>query len=95
MARTSATQSKPTVLDAVTIMVGERRREIVLVAGLFASTFAVVSLLGWSATSVVTALLARRLPAGFTPRAQLAAGLLGVAAGQAMLTGIDARAGVG
>jgi Major Facilitator Superfamily len=57
--------------------------------------YAALMLLGWSATSVVTALLARRLPAGFAPRAQLAAGLLGVAVGQAMLTGIDSRAGAG
>jgi MFS family permease len=56
--------------------------------------YAALMLLGWSATSVVTALLARRLPTGFAPRAQLAAGLLGVAVGQAMLTGLDARAGV-
>jgi MFS family permease len=56
--------------------------------------YAALMLLGWSATSVVTALLARRLPAGFAPRAQLAAGLLGVAVGQAMLAGLDSRAGV-
>jgi MFS family permease len=57
--------------------------------------YAALMLLGWSATSVVSALLARRLPAGFTPRAQLVAGLLGVAVGQAMLTGLDTHAGVG
>jgi MFS family permease len=57
--------------------------------------YAALMLLGWSATSVVTALLARRLPAGFAPRAQLAAGLLGVAVGQVMLTGLDSRAGAG
>lgn len=57
--------------------------------------YAALVLLGWSATSVVTALLARRLPARFTPRAQLVAGLLGVAAGQAMLTAIDAGVGAG
>ena len=36
----------------------------------------------WSVTSVVTALLARRIPARISGRAQLAAGLLGVAVGQ-------------
>jgi MFS family permease len=56
------------------------------------ATYAAFLLLGWSATSVVTALLARRLP--FSPRAQLVAGLLGVAVGQAMLVGIDTQAGV-
>ncbi|MDT5409405.1 MAG: hypothetical protein QOG14_1625, partial [Mycobacterium sp.] len=34
-------------------------------------------------------------PARFAPRAQLVAGLLGVAVGQVMLTGIDDQAGVG
>lgn len=57
--------------------------------------YAALLLLGWSATSVVTALLARRLPPAFSPRAQLVASLLGVAAGVALLTGIDAQAGVG
>jgi MFS family permease len=56
------------------------------------ATYAAFLLLGWSATSVVTALLARRLPV--SPRVQLVAGLLGVAVGQAMLTGIDTHAGV-
>jgi hypothetical protein len=36
----------------------------------------------WSVTSVVTALLARRIPARVSGRTQLAAGLLGVAVGQ-------------
>ena len=36
----------------------------------------------WSVTSVVTALLARRIPARVSGRAQLAAGLVGVAVGQ-------------
>jgi MFS family permease len=56
--------------------------------------YAALLLLGWSATSVVTALLARRLPARVSPRAQLVSGLLGVAAGQLMLTGIGPDAGV-
>jgi MFS family permease len=55
--------------------------------------YAALMLLGWSATSVVTALLARRLPARITPRAQLVAGLLGVAVGQVLLTGLDTHAG--
>lgn len=56
---------------------------------------AALLLLGWSATSVVTALLARRLPTWCTPRAQLAGGLAGVAVGQLLLTGIGADAGTG
>jgi predicted MFS family arabinose efflux permease len=46
-------------------------------------------LLAWSATSVVTALLARRLPARLSGRAQLAIGLTGVALGQLLLTGVS------
>lgn len=57
------------------------------------ATYAALLLLGWSATSVVTALLARRLPV--SPRVQLVAGLVGVALGQAMLAGIDTHAGAG
>lgn len=57
--------------------------------------YAALVLLGWSATSVVTALLARRLPPRFHPRAQLVVGLLGVAVGQAMLAGLDTGAGAG
>ncbi|MEH3154049.1 MAG: MFS transporter [Gordonia paraffinivorans] len=53
-------------------------------------TGAAVLLLAWSATSVVTALLARRLPAGWSGRAQLAVGLIGVGVGLALLTGLDA-----
>lgn len=49
---------------------------------------AAVILLAWSATSVVTALLARRLPARFTARGQLVAGLAGVGLGQVVLAGI-------
>jgi MFS family permease len=43
----------------------------------------------WSGTSVVTALLARRIPARVSGRTQLALGLLGVAAGQALQVGVD------
>ena len=57
--------------------------------------YAALVLLGWSATSVVTALLARRLPARISPRTQMIVGLLGVGLGQAMLTGLGAGAGVG
>jgi MFS family permease len=56
------------------------------------ATYAAFLLLGWSATSVITALLARRL--SVSPRVQLVAGLVGVAVGQVMLAGIDADAGV-
>lgn len=45
-------------------------------------------LLGWSVTSVATALLARRLPARVTGQAQLVIGLLGVTVGQVLLTGV-------
>jgi hypothetical protein len=55
--------------------------------------YAALTLLGWSATSVLTALLARGLPARFSARAQLATGLVGVAVGQLLLTGIGAQDG--
>jgi MFS family permease len=48
-----------------------------------------VLMLLWSATSVVTALLARRIPASVPGRVQLAIGLLGVAVGQAAQYGVD------
>jgi MFS family permease len=50
-------------------------------------------LFAWSGTSVVTALLVRRLPARISGRALLAIGLLGVAAGQLLLTGVSAGSG--
>jgi MFS family permease len=53
---------------------------------------AALLLLAWSGTSVVTALLARRLPAGLSGRSQLAIGLLGVAAGQLLLSGVTGSA---
>ncbi len=46
-------------------------------------------LLAWSGTSVVTALLARRIPARVSGRTQLALGLVGVAAGQLALGGLE------
>ncbi len=46
-----------------------------------------VVLLAWSATGVVTSLLARRLPASWSGRIQLAVGLVVVAVGQLMLLG--------
>jgi hypothetical protein len=49
---------------------------------------AAVLLLLWSGTSVLTALLARRIPAWVSGRRQLALGLLGVAAGQLALAGV-------
>lgn len=54
--------------------------------------YAALLLLGWSATSVGSALLARRLPV--SPRLQLAGGLAGVAVGQAMLIGLGPGSGV-
>lgn len=57
--------------------------------------YAALILLAWSGTSVLTALLARRLPARFSPRAQLVFGLLGVAVGQVMLAGMDPQSGPG
>ncbi|OZE25059.1 MFS transporter, partial [Rhodococcus sp. 05-2254-6] len=53
---------------------------------------AALLLFGWSATSVVTALLARRLPASLSGRTQLAVGLVGVAIGMLMLTGLSENA---
>lgn len=53
---------------------------------------AALLLFGWSATSVVTALLARRLPASMSGRTQLAVGLVGVAIGMVMLTGLSENA---
>ena len=53
--------------------------------------YAALLLLGWSATSVVAALLARRLPV--SARVQMAAGLAGTAVGQVMLGGLDGSAG--
>ncbi|HEY2221166.1 MAG TPA: MFS transporter [Actinomycetospora sp.] len=46
-----------------------------------------VVLLAWSATGVVTSLLARRLPVSWSGRLQLAVGLVVVAVGQLMLLG--------
>jgi MFS family permease len=50
---------------------------------------AALLLLAWSATSAVVALLARRLPAGLGVRARIVAGLVVIAGGQLMLTGLD------
>lgn len=47
-----------------------------------------VLLLAWSGTSVLTALLARRLPAGWSGRLLLGGGLLVVAVGQLLLLGL-------
>ncbi|WP_328810141.1 MFS transporter [Rhodococcus sp. NBC_00294] len=46
-------------------------------------------LFGWSATSVITALLARRIPASVSGRTQLALGLVGVAVGTGLLLGLS------
>ncbi|MDL5157530.1 MFS transporter [Actinomycetospora termitidis] len=48
---------------------------------------AAVMLLAWSVTSVVTSLLARRLPASVSGRLQMSVSLLVVAVGQALLLG--------
>jgi MFS family permease len=50
---------------------------------------AALVLLAWSATSVVTALLARRLPAGIEPRHEMVFALIGVGVGQLLLCGLD------
>lgn len=64
---------------------------VVIERGLGGTSFdAALVLLGWSATSVLTALAARRLPARLALRHQLAGGLLVVAAGQLALYGLDA-----
>lgn len=51
---------------------------------------AALLLLCWSATSVVTALLARRIPAHIPGRVQLGIGIIGVGIGQAALFGVSA-----
>jgi hypothetical protein len=58
------------------------------------AVLASVVLLVWSATSVLTALGARWLPERVTPRAQLAAGLVGCAAGQLALVGVDPHSSI-
>jgi predicted MFS family arabinose efflux permease len=55
--------------------------------------YAALLLFAWSGTSVVTALLARRLPVRVSAQAQLGAGLLGVAVGQVLLGGLSATSG--
>lgn len=50
-------------------------------------------LLAWSATSALTALAARWLPAGWNPRSQLVTGLLVVGGGQLMMLGITPESG--
>jgi MFS family permease len=60
----------------------------VMARGLGASAVtAAVVLLAWSATGVVTSLLARRLPASWSGRIQLGVGLVVVALGQLLLLG--------
>jgi MFS family permease len=62
---------------------------IVVEQGLAGSALAGVSvMLAWSGLSALTPLTARWLSAGITPRVQLAAGLLGCAAGQLALLGL-------
>src|SRR5919199_394349 len=59
------------------------------------AVLAAAVLLAWSATSVVTALGARWLPARVSPRAQLIAGLVGCAAGQLALVGLTPGSSIG
>jgi hypothetical protein len=59
------------------------------------AVLAAVVLLAWSATSVVSALGARRLPSWASPRAQLVAGLVGCAAGQLALVGLTPESSIG
>jgi hypothetical protein len=59
------------------------------------AVLAAVVLLAWSATSVVTALGARWLPARVSPRVQLVAGLVGCAAGQLALVGLTPDSSIG
>src|SRR3954469_19785646 len=59
------------------------------------AVLAAVVLLAWSATSVVTALGARWLPAQVSPRALLVGGLVGCAAGQLALVGLDPDSSIG
>jgi MFS family permease len=54
------------------------------------ATTGAVLFLAWSGTSVLSALLARRIPTRVSGRVQLAIGLLGVAAGQLALGGVAA-----
>ena len=57
------------------------------------ATTGAVLFLAWSGTSVLSALLARRIPVRVSGRAQLAIGLLGVAAGQLALGGVGPESG--
>ena len=59
------------------------------------AVLAAVVLLAWSATSVMSALGARRLPSWASPRAQLVAGLVGCAAGQLALVGLTPESSIG
>jgi hypothetical protein len=59
------------------------------------AVLAAVVLLAWSATSAVTALGTRWLPARVSPREQLVAGLVGCAAGQLALVGLDPGSSIG
>src|SRR5262245_60212103 len=47
---TTTTRARMTVLDGVTALVGEHRREIALLSTLAGSTFAMVALVGFAAT---------------------------------------------
>jgi MFS family permease len=59
------------------------------------AVLAAIVLLAWSATSVVSALGARRLPSWASPRTLLVAGLVGCAAGQLALVGLTPESSIG
>jgi predicted MFS family arabinose efflux permease len=61
----------------------------------FTPVTASLVVLAWSATSVLSALLTRRLPAGFSGGARLSAGLLVVAAGLVPLAFVTPGSGAG
>ncbi len=60
----------------------------------YSSLTAVTALFAWSGTSAVTALAARWIPAAVTPRIQLVTGLVGMAAGQVAMTGVETGSSV-
>ena len=63
-------------------------------AGLgISATTAAWLMLAWSAPSVVTAVAARRLPAAWTGRGQMAGALLVIAIGQLLVLGVDTGSG--
>ncbi len=65
-----------------------------VVTGLgISATTAAWLMLAWSAPSVVTAVAARRLPAAWTGRGQMAGSLLVIGVGQVLVLGVDTTSG--